>query len=111
MEGNPVEWIGLVKEFGVTIAVMAAMALAIRSVSVWFGAQIVIPLRDRLLVRLERFFDKTESSMDTLTDNVRSVSSHMEAQTAMLKRIEELGCGQPPQGRRPDTRIQPASGT
>jgi hypothetical protein len=109
MEDSPVEWIGLLKEFGVTLTVLAALGLAIRSVAVWFGTQIVIPLRDRLLARMERFFDKTESSMDTLTDNVRSVSSHMEAQTAMLKRIEEQGCGQPPQGRRPDTRIQPVA--
>jgi hypothetical protein len=107
MEDDPVEWIGLLKEFGVTLSVLVAVALAIRSVAVWFGAQIVIPLRDRLLARMERFFDKTEGSMDTLTENVREVSSHMAAQTAMLKRIEEQGCARPPEVRKPDTRIQP----
>jgi hypothetical protein len=78
----------IAKDFGVPVAILVVFVLGVWLLMRWFGAQIVIPIRDTILARVVRFFDKLEGTLDALTHNVESVSGHMEVQTAILQRVE-----------------------
>lgn len=106
-EINPVEWLKLTKEAGVAIAFLVVICWFLRNIVIWFGQQIIIPVRDRLLSRLERFFDKSEETMDTLLVNVNQVSDQLKLQNSALLRIEQQGCGGNAPTRKPDAQIRP----
>jgi len=100
-----VDWTQAVRDLGLPVVELIAIAFGIWKVGTWIGGrvgffsdwfarEIVIPVRDRFLGRLDRFFDRTEATMDALTANVQTVSTHMELQTGILRRIEQQGCGQ-----------------
>src|SRR4051812_28216228 len=82
------DWLQIGKDFGTNAVVLVALGVAIWRVMVWFGREIIIPVRDRLLTRLEQFFDGLDVTLNTLTENVGVVSVHMQAQTRSLERLE-----------------------
>lgn len=88
------DWIAIAKDFGVPVAVMAALLtfLWITAHSIWVG--LVIPFRDVMISRIAKFFDRLDDTLATLVANVASVNDNMTAQTKLLERIDQKGCAQ-----------------
>jgi len=80
-----VEWIAVVREFGVPIALLmigftavlsglATMWVGLSKVVRWIGAKIIEPLRDRIIT----FFDSLEARMGNQQSDLKEVRSSLE---------------------------------
>lgn len=103
-------WLGIAKDFGIPAVVLVALALAIRAVAIWFSKEILIPLRDTLLVRALRSFDTLDDSLKSLTANADRMSDNLEVQTASLVRIEHTTAQTHVEVERLNKRLAPNAG-
>lgn len=81
-------WLEIAKTFGVTACVLAAFMFGAWKIVRWVGQELVIPLRDRFILRLEMFFSKLETTIAKIDTNVEAVTENLEQQTTSLKLIE-----------------------
>lgn len=90
---------------GILLILAAAVGFGIWRVSIWIGAQVLIPARDRAFKHLDAVdttmreisgslqklseipvrLDRIEGKVDTLTDRVDNIDEHMKMQDARVK--------------------------
>lgn len=90
---------------GILLILTAAIGFGIWRISVWMGAQVLIPARDRAFKHLDAVdmtmreisgslqklseipvrLDRIEGKVDTLTDRVDNIDEHMKMQDARVK--------------------------
>lgn len=89
-----VDWITIAKDFGVPVAVMAALLtfMWITARAIWIG--LVIPFRDVALAGLKDVFADLKAALKTMDENLSLVSRHVAAQTTLLERIDSKVCAQ-----------------
>lgn len=79
------DWLEVAKTFGVPVAILAAMMFAAWRTLKWFGAEVVIPIRDAILNKAIHFFDKLDVTVEKIETNVDSVTRNMDVQTRAME--------------------------
>lgn len=79
---SDIDFVHLFTTVGLPTAALVAIGYAAWRFLGWFGREIIIHLRDRLVSRLTGFFDRVDTSLD-------SVTAHMQQHTEALRDLKE----------------------
>lgn len=76
------EWVQVVKDLGIPVALLIAIGWGLWSGGVWFGTKVIIPLQERHFL----FLSKLEQAINQITEYQIHLSSELE-------RLNKMGCG------------------
>lgn len=88
-----VDWVSVLQTFGLAVTIIFFIGVALWRFGKWFGAEIVVPVRDKLLMRLIAFLDSIETTVKKVDINVDSVTGNLGQQTAALQSLQETNVG------------------
>jgi cell shape-determining protein MreC len=83
---TPDVWITLLNNFGVPSAMLFLITFGMWKVLRWSGLNLIIPIRDNLVFRMGKFFDKLETAMDSVVTNVEKLTNYQAHQTSTLEK-------------------------
>lgn len=59
-------WVNLLQTFGLAVVILFAIGVGIWRMTRWFGAEIVIPFRDRLITKIVEAIDHLEDTLERI---------------------------------------------
>lgn len=77
----------MLQTFGLAVVILFAIGVAGWRMAGWFGKEIVIPFRDKVLTRWLTVMDKMEASVEKVDRNVDQVLALMKQQVG-LQRVQ-----------------------
>lgn len=78
----------VMQNFGVPVLVIIATGWAFWRITVWFGKEIIIPIRNSLCARFVAFMDRLEGVLEQTISSLGKVEISLATIDATLKRIE-----------------------
>lgn len=85
-----VDWgVELIRSVGMPIATLAVFGWGVWQVVVWTGREIVLPVRDKVLVSLVALFDRLDATMTAMDEHLGRMAETVERHATVLDRIEE----------------------
>lgn len=83
------DWMNLMQAFGLPVTILFAVGLGLWRVIVWAGREIAIPLRDRVIVRMEQFLDRLDTALREISESFAILRESAERQNRILRHIEQ----------------------
>lgn len=76
-------WAQLLQTFGLAVTILFAVGVAIWKGAGWFGREIIIPIRDKVISRVVDVADKLEMTLDKVDRNVDKMGHDIELMMKM----------------------------
>lgn len=83
-------WLNLLNNFGVTTMILFALGAGSWRVLSWVGKEIVIPTRDHVFLRLAKFFDSMDASLEKLSSTAISTGTDLSRHTEILEDLHQV---------------------
>lgn len=78
------DWSNLLQTFGLAVTVLVVFSLAVWRILAWIAREIIIPGRDRFLLRIDDFFSTMSGVLDRVDQEMARVTASQSRQTEIL---------------------------